>query len=398
MTRSTRLFHVCPMTDSTEPRALSHRYEKAGVVIYDQPVPWNVETVVVEASLRLPSQRMRNARDYQLHIHGRDESIVADSIHPDASGRIGFYRLFFRLPPLRQSSEVKLRWRENELGRHTIPLLTREEFLQSLRFSLSALYVRLGEEQVACRSFVANQCRGLIASGVLNSPTCLIPMLDLPLSVEFHDEKQDKREAVRLRTSAAQLAGRQVLLTAIPKAYPKKLGEWSTTWSVGERRFDPLRVRGVSQRELESSIRVSAARYVVQNEGQLTVSRSLPASYARVGPCFLIHGRQAGLAGLASLQIRATGPGQNEILSEPQELISEGLTMLVPGTLDSAAVSELTSFELLLKNKVLATLSLGAAPVARLNSEGGIEETPEYDWSVASDEELSEQLARLMLD
>ena len=37
-----------------QPQALHFSYEKAGLIVHDQPIPWNAEAVLVEATLRLP--------------------------------------------------------------------------------------------------------------------------------------------------------------------------------------------------------------------------------------------------------------------------------------------------------------------------------------------------------
>ena len=37
-----------------QPQALHYSYEKAGLTLHDQPIPWNAEAVLVEGTLRLP--------------------------------------------------------------------------------------------------------------------------------------------------------------------------------------------------------------------------------------------------------------------------------------------------------------------------------------------------------
>ena len=38
-------------------RLMHYSYEKAGLTLHDQPIPWNAEAVLVEALLRLPRRR-----------------------------------------------------------------------------------------------------------------------------------------------------------------------------------------------------------------------------------------------------------------------------------------------------------------------------------------------------
>src|SRR5437764_11364264 len=54
-----------------QPQALHYSFEKAGLVLHDQPIPWNAEAVLVEATLRLPSPCMRRKQDFLLVIPGQ---------------------------------------------------------------------------------------------------------------------------------------------------------------------------------------------------------------------------------------------------------------------------------------------------------------------------------------
>ena len=51
---------------SPQPQALHYSYEKAGLTLHDQPIPWNAEAVLVEALLRLPSTASRRKGDFLL--------------------------------------------------------------------------------------------------------------------------------------------------------------------------------------------------------------------------------------------------------------------------------------------------------------------------------------------
>src|SRR5256885_14963353 len=81
------------------PQALHFSYEKAGLTVHDQPIPWNAEAVLVEALVRLPVGR--SLADFQLRIDNQP-LLTAESIRRDeADDR---YHLFFRLPPPAQST------------------------------------------------------------------------------------------------------------------------------------------------------------------------------------------------------------------------------------------------------------------------------------------------------
>src|SRR3989454_1274131 len=79
-----------------QPQALHYSYEKAGLTLHDQPIPWNAEVVVVEAILRLGPTGARRKNDFLVHVPGQPP-VPADTIsHQEPED---LYHLFFRLPP-----------------------------------------------------------------------------------------------------------------------------------------------------------------------------------------------------------------------------------------------------------------------------------------------------------
>src|SRR5262245_26894484 len=123
-----------------QPQALHFSYEKAGLTLYDQPIPWNAEAVLVEASLRLGSPPCRRKADYQIRV-GDQELLAPESLRRD-EGTEDRYRLFFRLAPPARTTAVELLWRNHVLGQLTLPLLSCEEFLRHLRLQMPTLFVR----------------------------------------------------------------------------------------------------------------------------------------------------------------------------------------------------------------------------------------------------------------
>jgi len=79
-----------------QPQALHYSYEKAGLVLHDQPIPWNAEAVLVEAQLRLPSATSRRKADFLLRLPGQ-EPIIAEQLRRLENDER--YRVSFRLPP-----------------------------------------------------------------------------------------------------------------------------------------------------------------------------------------------------------------------------------------------------------------------------------------------------------
>ena len=104
------------------------------------------------------------------------------------------------------------------------------------------------------------------------------------------------------------------------------------------------------------------------------------------------------MAGLCCLQVRAqvAGAVQEPVVLEQNVVITDGPTMVAPGTLDAADLGQVTAFELHLKEQVLGTLSTSPIPVASFTGEGGFKPSPDFSWSAAADEELNERLTRLL--
>src|SRR5262245_1236614 len=114
----------------TQPRALHYSFEKAGLTLHDQPIPWNAEAVLVEATLRLPSPAPRRKADFQLRLPGQ-EPRPADNLRKQDGGPPDEHRhsVTFRLPPPTEPTTVEVLWRTKALGQLELPVLAREEFL-----------------------------------------------------------------------------------------------------------------------------------------------------------------------------------------------------------------------------------------------------------------------------
>src|SRR5438128_511082 len=134
-----------------QPQALHYSYEKAGLTLHDQPIPWNAEAVLVETIVQLPAAVQRRRADFELHVEGQ-EPAAAESLHREQGDHR--YRLFFRVHTPPQTTTAQLIWRGHALGQVTLPVLTRDEFLHGLRLQMPTLFVRLDDQSVACQTFV----------------------------------------------------------------------------------------------------------------------------------------------------------------------------------------------------------------------------------------------------
>src|SRR5205814_3542470 len=96
-----------------QPQALHYSYEKAGLTLHDQPIPWNAEAVLVEALVRLPPAMPKRKSDFQLRIPSQ-ELISPESLRKEDGG--DFHRLFFRFTPPTRSVTAELLFRNYPLG------------------------------------------------------------------------------------------------------------------------------------------------------------------------------------------------------------------------------------------------------------------------------------------
>jgi hypothetical protein len=380
-----------------QPQALHYSYEKAGLVVNGQPIPWNAEAVLIEASFARLPPAARRKNDFLLRVPFH-EPFPAEQLN--RRGTEDGYSLHFRIPPPGCAAAAELLFRDHVLGQVPLPFLSREEFLQSVRLQMPTLFVRLGDESIACQTFISNQCRGLVASGLLTCPTSLVPLMDMELFVEFRCERSGPICQVPIALSSSQLVGRQALVTVVPRRYPRRQGTWVATWLLGDKPLATQRVRGISLAKFRRSLRISDTRFVVQQGGPVRLTRQAPSldKGGRIGPCFLVSSGEPGMAGLCRLHVKALVPETitAPLLLEQEVLITDGPTMVAPGTLDAGDLGQVTGFELSMKGRTLGTLSLQPAPSAAFTSEGGFKAAHEFLWSASAEEEMTERLNRLL--
>src|SRR5580765_2664380 len=138
---------------------MHHSYEKAGLVIDNQPIPWNADAVIVECLARVPASAERRKDEFILRIPGR-EPVPLDSFRKDET--LDRHRLFFRFAPPSQTAIAEVIWRHHRLSELTLPVVERAAFLAQLQLQYATLAIQLGYEgqTVACQTFVSTKCRG----------------------------------------------------------------------------------------------------------------------------------------------------------------------------------------------------------------------------------------------
>lgn len=374
-------------------QTLRYGYEMAGLAVRDEPIPWNAEAVLVEAVLtRVPPSSRKT--DFRLRLAG--QSATAEIGRPQAEGEL---RLLFSLAPPAQSGLADLRWQNQSIGQVTLPVLSRDDFVRQLRLTMPTVFVKVGDRSVACQSFVSTQCRGLFTTALLTSPTSLAPLADLSLEVEFLAERSRDAETVPITLAGSQRTTRQALLSATAPKPPRRAGSWLVTWRLGDLILSCQRVRSISARQFQRSLKVADTRFVVQTgKGPVTLQRSLahPEYYSRVGPCFILVSQEAGIAGMCPVAVSARlRDGQSRPMLDDQILISDGPTLLTPGTIHAGDLSQVRGFELRVKETRIGMLSLDPAPEADFTAEGGFRPPDDYFWTSAAEQELASRLGKL---
>jgi hypothetical protein len=387
---------VTPRRLAGQPQAVYYRFEKGGLTLDNQPVPWSAEAVVVEALLRLPPNARRRV-DFTLRVPGF-EPIPADILKADESSQR--HRLYFRFAVPKATGTAELLWRTHVLGKVEIPVVQPEQFLTDLQLSLPSAFVSVSGRSVAAQTFVTTQKQGLFAAAVIHSRTGLIPLLDLGLTATFRTARGTKTVVTPVPLTASQLAGREALVSALPPKLPRKAGEWTVTWTCPGRELATTRLRAVTPRSFRNSLRVCDTRFgIVTTDGQFRVVRQMPTEgVAKAGPCFLVASREPGMAGMADFEIGVQVPGvdRSPTVLEQSVLITDGPTPVAPGMLPMSELKHASAFELRVKGRVLGVLPLSPVPTATFTAEGGYKAPPEFTWSAAAEDELSERLARLM--
>src|SRR5262249_46024424 len=130
-------------------RAVRCGYEKAGLTVWDEPIPWNAETVLVEVQVEYPAEAPGAKSDFCLCVPGQGRWTGA-ALDPDE--RAGHCRAVFRLVPPPKTTVAWICWRSRLLDRVVLSCLGAEEFLGNLQLDAPTLFALLGGHSVPCRA------------------------------------------------------------------------------------------------------------------------------------------------------------------------------------------------------------------------------------------------------
>jgi hypothetical protein len=373
-------------------------YEKCGLSIYDEPVAWNAEAVLVEASLRAPFETEWRKSAFQLHLPGRPPLLPAGlelTRDPDT------IRVLFRLPPLTGETEIELYWHGSRLGHARVPFVSPESFFAGLCLRSAAVFASLGKCTVQCRALLEEQCHGWSASGILSSSTSLLPLADHPITAEFTDSSSGYAHGMPIRLTPSQLQARETLIAAFPPWQQDHLGRCAIRWMLRDRLLARVEMRLVDLPRLLQSLYLIDARYLFQeSRGTFAVSRHLPAEVgsSRLRPCFLVASREPGVAAICPFEVRIhfREPELGPRTFCQDVLVTDGPSVCLPPGMSAEDFKEVRAFELLCLGRSLGILSASPTPAASFTDEGGFRPPANYSWTPVAEEELLERLQRLM--
>jgi hypothetical protein len=269
-------------------------------------------------------------------------------------------------------------------------------FVRGLQLHLPAVGVRLGRRQIAARTFVASQYRGLVAGAALSSPTILAPLETLGMTAEFRHDDSDRGVAIEIHLSESQRAACEALVTAIGPRPSRRPGIWTVTWRFGSTVLATQQVRAVSRRLFFEPVQLIELRFDVG--GRLRRTLPMPNEAEVVRPVVVVASGEPGMAGAAAFRLFGAGPGiESHPLTPPtRALITDHPTSLVFDELDVKSLAAMTTLELRSRGVVIGSVSLSPRPTAQLTPEGGFEPMPDYAWTQSAEDELSERLGRLI--
>src|ERR1700677_754108 len=259
-------------------QALHYSYEKAGLVLDNQPIPWNADAVLIEFQCRPPGGRRPQPavpylrEDFALRLSGSAPMVPAENLKQESPD---LCRVFFRLAVPAQSAVAEIMWRTHSLGQLQLPVLQPGDFLHHFTLEMPIVSVQLDPETVQCQAAVTPQCHSIVLSARVSSATSLVPLLDLGLCARMLSDKGEVIQEEPIHLSHTQLKVRQALL-AVVMPRPRKTGNWLFQWVLGGKILAEQKLRTLTTASLHQSLRVSATRFVLQfKDGRMVPALTL---------------------------------------------------------------------------------------------------------------------------
>jgi hypothetical protein len=393
-----KAYSIFPWLDGPWIRDIQIGYEKSGIVVRGEPIPWNADAVLIEVQVWFP-QRVSPKNEFALELSG-EPPVMPVAQQPVLDTEEATVCFVFRMPVPARSCRVGLFWRCDFLAHIALKTLSREEFLANLHLESTTLFARLGDQNVACAAVVAGQVQALTAGVVLRSVTSLLPIVDLCPCLEVTG-RSGETHALPLVLTSGQLTGREAMASVI-------LPEWlhgdhgvHLQWSIaGQWRADS-RLHPVTAESFRRSLVCVDCRYVmVDRDGVMASSRYFLVrdDVTQLGPCFLVASREPGIAAVHSFCVRIhyKDPDRRPDFVEQGVLITDGPSPFIPLMLSPEEFQRVASFDLFSDGEHLSQLALCTRDTATFTNEGGFTAPEDYPWTPTAEEELADHLRKLM--
>ncbi len=369
-------------------------YEKGGLAVFGEPIPWNAEAILVEALVWMRTEE-----------GGKERFSLGDSllrgVPPTAASRQepGWTLLSFRLPPRRHCTRAELCWRFHPLRRLRLPHVTSQEFLQRLQLRSPTLMAWFGDQRLACQAAPPGSCDGLLATALLTSPTSLLPLLDLDLRLEVTNQANGLVQTIPLELSGSQLTAQQALVCQALNWAPQGNAGLSVRWMVCDRLLGSSEFRPVAPDRFEESLYVVDAGYLYRRADQsLLLSHYLPQTNpgSLLGGCYYLASRQRGVAGYCPVEVhcRPFNSSSTHIVLRQQALVLDRPSPLLipPAIMENLDQSVL---ELFSRGRKLGSLPVFPCPQGTFTTEGGLCNEPQFLWTESAEWELANRLEQL---
>ncbi|HLJ96032.1 MAG TPA: hypothetical protein VKU02_22850 [Gemmataceae bacterium] len=379
-------------------RSLHFHYEKAGLSVADEPIPWNAEAIVVKALIQWPRGFIPPKSDFQLRTPAHVPRMAVELQVDEEEEMI---RAIFHLPPIQDATRAMIYYQDRLLGQGLLPFLAADVFLREVRLRSSSFFAFFGRQGIACQRFPEGQCRGLSVGGILTSATSLLPIVDFQLELEVADRGTGRIQRIALPLTRSQLQGKEACLSVALPSRPRGVGTYFARWILADRLLGHTELDVIPQAAFQQSLSVSEGCFLSQAKGSTAHLRHhlLTCDDTRgLWPCFLIGTKLAGMAGLCLLHIRVQfrEPNRRPLLRKQKILVTDRPSLCMVDMRGLADYQQIRAFELLSNGKVLSTLPIRPTPVATFTNEGAFRTAPDCDWTPFTEEELLERLEILM--
>jgi hypothetical protein len=377
-------------------RGVRFGYEKAGLRVDDEPVPWNADAVHVEATVVCPGGGPEPLADFTLQTPGC-ESIKATGCLPTAEEDV--YQVFFRFAPLAAPATLQVCWRSVVLGRLLLPIRSFLDVLKSVRLEGPTIFARLGPHRVACRTLVEGQGQEVTACGMLQSVGSLLPLVEWGVVVEATNLGTGQSCRIPASLTGCQLLAAQAVLGVELPDWFDRPGLCVVCWTVADRLLASAEIRVISVADFQRSLYLCGKELPDSEQSGMPL-HVYPAPSRNGGGLrsrFRVASREPGIVALCHLEadVQFRDNDGLPLCIGDEVLVTDSPPLCLPLEVPIAEVEAVESFQLSSEGRFLGIVTWGAAPKAAFNSEGGFRAPTDFDWNALADVELQERLSRL---